>query len=87
MRKLPRGNLPRLAAVHAVCAHGAVSEGVGGALAGEAEAAAAAAVAAGDKPGGVKGGAHAVLEGLGELWDEAQYAEELSLDAFMAKLK
>jgi len=32
-------------------------------------------------------GAHGVLEGLGELWDEAQYAEELSLDGFMSKLR
>ena len=56
----------------------------GCAHAGDAEAAAAA--AAGDAPGG-KGGMKAVLEGLGELWDEQQYAEELSLDAFMARLK
>lgn len=32
-------------------------------------------------------GLKAVLEGLGELWDEGQYAEELSLDAFMGRLK
>ena len=32
-------------------------------------------------------GAKAVLEGLEELWDEAQYAEELSLDAFVNKLR
>ena len=33
-----------------------------------------------------KGGLKSVLEGLEELWDEAQYAEEFSLDTFMAKL-
>ena len=32
-------------------------------------------------------GAKAVLEGLEELWDENQYAEELSLDAFVNKLR
>ncbi len=32
-------------------------------------------------------GLKAMLEGLGELWDENQYAEELSLDAFVSKLK
>lgn len=43
-----------------------------------------AAAAAGGKQGK---GLKAVLEGLGELWDEQQYAEELSLDAFVSKLK
>jgi len=28
----------------------------------------------------------AVLEGLDELWDESQYAEEFGLDAFVSKL-
>ena len=37
--------------------------------------------------GGPKGGAKAMLEGLEELWDETQYAEELSLDAFVSKLR
>ncbi len=38
--------------------------------------------------GGKEGkGLKAMLEGLGELWDENQYAEELSLDAFVSKLK
>ncbi|BDA40363.1 TATA-binding protein-associated factor 172 [Coccomyxa sp. Obi] len=32
-------------------------------------------------------GLKAMLEGLGELWDENQYAEERSLDAFVSKLK
>ncbi len=44
------------------------------------------AATAGAVGGGGKG-LKAVLEGLGELWDEGQYAEELSLDAFMGKLK
>ena len=37
---------------------------------------------AGVKSGGLK----AVLEGLEELWDENQYAEEFSLDTFVNKL-
>lgn len=46
---------------------------------------AAAAVVEG--PGGTgKGGLKAVLEGLEELWDQNQYAEEFSLDAFVSKL-
>jgi len=54
------------------------------------------AAAAGGPAGGGKGaeaavaaagGGKAVLEGLEELWDEAQYAEELSLDAFVSKLR
>lgn len=36
--------------------------------------------------GAPKGGAAAALAGLQELWDEAQYAEELSLDGFVARL-
>lgn len=31
-------------------------------------------------------GLKAVLEGLEELWDENQYAEEFSLDSFVEKL-
>ena len=42
--------------------------------------------AAGEKGGGKKG-LQAVLEGLGEMWGEEQYKEELSLDAFISKLK
>ncbi len=34
-----------------------------------------------------KAGLKAVLDSIGNLWDEQQYAEDLSLDAFMAKLK
>ena len=43
-------------------------------------------MAAAEKGGGKKG-LQAVLEGLGEMWGEEQYTEELSLDAFMCKLK
>ena len=35
---------------------------------------------------GKKGGLKAALEGLDELWDESQYAEEFGLDAFVGKL-
>ena len=48
----------------------------------ESEAAVAAAAAASGKKGGLK----AALEGLDELWDESQYAEEFGLDAFVGKL-
>jgi TATA-binding protein-associated factor len=58
--------------------------GASGAAGGGADAGAAAAGGAGPPRG--RGG-RGVLEGLGELWDEAQYAEELSLDAFMSKLR
>lgn len=44
--------------------------------------AAAASAAAGDKAG-----LKAVLDSVGELWDEQQYAEDLSLDAFLSTLK
>lgn len=37
--------------------------------------------------GGAAGGAKAVLEGLGELWDESQYTEEFDLDNFVKGLK
>eukprot|EP00884_Botryococcus_braunii_P013723 jgi/Botrbrau1/22351/Bobra.0002s0029.1 len=47
-----------------------------------AEAGAAAAAGAGAKKGSLK----AVLEGLEELWDQNQYAEEFSLDTFVSKL-
>ncbi len=58
--------------------------GPGGAAGVGADPGAAAAGTAGPPRGrGVRG----VLEGLGELWDEAQYAEELSLDGFMSKLR
>ncbi len=36
--------------------------------------------------GAKKGGLKAVMEGLEQLWDEQQYAEEFSLDTFMSKL-
>lgn len=32
-------------------------------------------------------GDNAVLNNIGSLWDEQQYAEDLSLDAFITKLK
>ena len=35
---------------------------------------------------GKKGGLKSVLEGLDELWDENQYAEEFGLEGFMSKL-
>ena len=50
---------------------------------GDAEAALA---AAGENSAGKKG-LQAVLEGLGQMWGEEQYTEELSLDAFIGKLK
>ena len=40
----------------------------------------------GEHSAAAKGGLKAVLEGMGDLWDEAQYKEEFSLDAFMKKL-
>lgn len=43
--------------------------------------------AAGVNAGAGGRGAKAVLEGLEELWNEAQYAEELSLEAFVNKLR
>lgn len=46
-----------------------------------------AAEAAAEVVGKAGKGLQAVLQGLGELWDEQQYAEELSLEAFMGKLK
>ena len=51
-----------------------------------ATAAAAAAAAAKAAEGGARGGAAAVLAGLEQLWDEAQYAEEFAVDAFVAKM-
>lgn len=42
----------------------------------------AAAATATGKAGGMK----SVLEGLEELWDENQYAEEFGLEGFMSKL-
>ena len=48
--------------------------------------AAAVAIAEGGAPSKKPGGLKAVLEGLEELWDESQYAEEFSLDAFVSKL-
>ena len=37
--------------------------------------------------GAGKAGLKAVLDSVGDLWDEQQYAEDLSLDTFMSKLK
>ncbi len=34
-----------------------------------------------------KAGLKAMLDSIGNLWDEQQYAEDLSLEAFMSKLK
>jgi len=34
-----------------------------------------------------QGGLKSVLEGLEEMWDDSQYAEEFSLDTFVKKLK
>ena len=34
-----------------------------------------------------KAGLKAVLDSIGNLWDEQLYAEDLSLEAFMSKLK
>ena len=48
---------------------------------------AAAVAAAGTGKAAHKAGLKAVLDSIGSLWDEQQYAEDLSLDAFMAKLK
>lgn len=45
-----------------------------------------AALAAAATAGGKKGGLKSVLEGLDELWDENQYAEEFGLEGFMSKL-
>ena len=53
----------------------------GGQAAAEAQGAAGAGAGVGGR------GAKSVLEGLEELWDESQYAEELSLDAFVNKLR
>ncbi len=53
------------------------------------EGAAAAPGATGDaskKAPAAAAGQAAVLQGLGELWDESQYAEEFSLDGFVGKL-
>jgi TATA-binding protein-associated factor len=36
---------------------------------------------------GVQGGLKSVLEGLEEMWDDSQYAEEFSLDSFVKKLR
>ena len=36
---------------------------------------------------GKKSSLRAVLDTVGNLWDEHQYAEDLSLEAFMAKLE
>ena len=44
-------------------------------------------IAAGAGKAGDRAGLKAVLDNIGSLWDEQQYAEDLSLDAFMAKLK
>lgn len=49
--------------------------------------ASAAVSAAGAGKAGDKAGLKAVLDSIGDLWDEQQYAEDLSLDAFMSKLK
>ncbi|CAK0788009.1 hypothetical protein CVIRNUC_011231 [Coccomyxa viridis] len=49
--------------------------------------AAAASAAAGAGKAGDKASLKAVLDSIGELWDEQQYAEDLSLDAFMSTLK
>ena len=40
----------------------------------------------GEHSAAAKGGLKAVLEGMADLWDEAQYNVEFSLDAFMKKL-
>ena len=61
--------------------------GAGSAAASGGQAAAEAQAAAGAGAGLGGRGAKAVLEGLEELWDESQYAEELSLDAFVNKLR
>ena len=51
-----------------------------------ATAAAAAKAAEAAAEAGGRGGAAAVLAGLEALWDEAQYAEEFAVDAFVAKM-
>ena len=61
--------------------------GAGSAAASGGQAAAEAQAAAGAGAGLGGRGTKAVLEGLEELWDESQYAEELSLDAFVNKLR
>ena len=45
-----------------------------------------AALAAAATGTGKKSGLKSVLEGLDELWDENQYAEEFGLEGFMSKL-
>ena len=48
---------------------------------------AAVSAAAGASRAGDRAGLKAVLDSVGELWDEQQYAEDLSLDAFISTLK
>ena len=43
--------------------------------------------AGGASKAGEKAGLKTMLDSIGSIWDEEQYAEDLSLDAFMAKLK
>ena len=63
------------------------ADGAGAVAGSGAQGAAGPHAAAGASAGVGSRGAKAVLEGLEELWDEAQYAEELSLDAFVNKLR
>jgi TATA-binding protein-associated factor len=37
--------------------------------------------------GGASGGAKAILESLGDLWDESQYTDEFDLDNFVRGMK
>ena len=42
--------------------------------------------ASGGKPKGKAGGLKSILEGVEELWDNSEYAEEFSVDNFVQKL-
>lgn len=76
------------AAAHEVAAQQQAAVGGAAAAAGNAAAveAAAAAAAGGGAAGKRKSALQSMLDGMGELWDDSQYAAEFDMQAFAAKL-